>query len=193
MSLKNSRQMYSVINDLLKRLNLVRDPEKALSIISHTAYKYIGFRKNNPSKILKLNEKDQYACGFFLVLNKNKQILIAPQNYGKEQNYLIINTNLGHPAWVIKNKQPLLLKNTDEHESFVKILATFRAGSVVYSPMLWGNKFLGQIICASEARNVMDEASLNFLIILSNIASAEWISKNGEKRLKLLEKKYNLN
>ena len=157
--------MYSVINDLLKRLNLVRDPEKALSIISHTAYKYIGFRKNNPLKILKLNEKD----------------------------YLIINTNLGHPAWVIKNKQPLLLKNTDEHESFVKILATFRAGSVVYSPMLWGNKFLGQIICASEARNVMDEASLNFLIILSNIASAEWISKNGEKRLKLLEKKYNLN
>ena len=51
MSLKNSRQMYSIINDLLKRLNLVRDPEKALSIISHTAYKYIGFRKNNPSKI----------------------------------------------------------------------------------------------------------------------------------------------
>ena len=48
MSLKNSRQMYSIINDLLKRLNLVRDPEKALSIISHTAYKYIGFRKNNP-------------------------------------------------------------------------------------------------------------------------------------------------
>ena len=82
--------MYSIINDLLKRLNLVRDPEKALSIISHTAYKYIGFRKNNPSKILKLNEKDQYACGFFLILNKNKQILIAPQNYGKEQNYLII-------------------------------------------------------------------------------------------------------
>ena len=34
MSLKNSRQMYSVINDLLKRLNLVRDPEKALSIMN---------------------------------------------------------------------------------------------------------------------------------------------------------------
>ena len=50
--------MYSIINDLLKRLNLVRDPEKALSIISHTAYKYIGFRKNNPLKILKLNEKE---------------------------------------------------------------------------------------------------------------------------------------
>ncbi len=183
--------MNLIISNLLKKLTLIRDPEKALSLISNTAFKNIGVRKTNSKKILKTGEKDLYACGFFLIINKNKQILIAPQNYGPEQNYLIIKTNLGHPAWVIQNKLPLLLKNTDQHKSFVKILATFRAGSVVYSPMVWGNRFIGQIICASQARNVMNEDSLNFLNILANIAILEWINKGGDKRLKLLSRKFN--
>ncbi|MSP11152.1 MAG: GAF domain-containing protein [Pelagibacteraceae bacterium] len=183
--------MDLIISNLLKKLVLIKDPEKALMLISYTAYQNVGFRKNNNKKFLKHSEKDQYACGFFLILNKTKQILIAPQNYGAEQNYLIIKTNLGHPAWVIKNKQSLLLKNTDDHKSFVKILATFKAGSVVYSPMVSGNRFIGQIICASQARNVMNEDSLNFLNILANIATLQWTKKNGDKRLKLLRKKFN--
>jgi len=183
--------MNIIISNLLKKLALIKDPEKALSLISNVAFRNIGFRRNNSKKYLKTGEKDLYACGFFLIINKKKQILIAPQNYGPEQNYLIIKTNLGHPAWVIKNKLPLLLKNTDHHKSFVKILATFRAGSVVYSPMVWGNRFLGQIICASQARNVMNEDSLNFLNILANIATLEWINKGGDNRLKLLIRKFN--
>jgi hypothetical protein len=37
----------------------------------------------------------------------------------------------------------------------------------------------------------MNEDSLNFLNILANIATLEWINKGGDKRLKLLSRKFN--
>ena len=49
-------------------------------------------------------------------------MLIAPQNYARDQKYMLLNTNIGHPGWVIKNKRKLILTNTDKHKSFVRIL-----------------------------------------------------------------------
>ena len=66
-----------------------------------------------------------------------------------------------------KNKKRLILPNTDTHKSFVKILKTFRAGSAIYAPIITSDKFIGQIICASQARNVMEEIDLSTLCAVS--------------------------
>jgi hypothetical protein len=155
--------------------------EEALSIITRACSDNLGDRKIAlvPGN-LKEGEKDQYACGtFFILPDRSKQILLAPQNYGADQNHMIIGTDIGHPGWVIKNRKPLLLRNTDEHESFVKILKTFRAGSVVYAPIEWKDNIIGQIICAGQARNVMDQPDLELLITLSNLAAALWVAHGG--------------
>jgi len=57
--------MNIIISNLLKKLALIKDPEKALSLISNVAFRNIGFRRNNSKKYLKTGEKDLYACGFF--------------------------------------------------------------------------------------------------------------------------------
>jgi hypothetical protein len=155
--------------------------EEALSIITRACLENLGDRKiSSVPGNLKEGEKDQYACGSFFILPDNsKQILLAPQNYGPDQNYMVIGTDIGHPGWVVKNRKSLLLRNTDEHESFVKILKTFRAGSVVYAPIVWKGNILGQIICAGQARNVMDQPDLELLITLSNLAAALWVAHGG--------------
>ena len=104
---------------------------------------------------------------------------------------MLLNTNIGHPGWVIKNKEKLILTNTDKHKSFVRILKTFRAGSAIYAPIISKNKFIGQIICASQARNVMEEIDLSTLCILSKLASCYWTKLKGKLEIrKLYLKKY---
>lgn len=162
-------------------------PEEALSVVTRAAFENLGYREAalEPSN-LKEGEKDQYACGTFFVLpGGEKQILLAPQNYGPTQNYMVIGTDLGHPGWMVKNRKPLILPNTDEHKSFVKILETFRGGSVVYAPIQWQGQFLGQMICAGQARNVMQDADLEVLVALCNLAASLWVGHGG---LEALEK-----
>jgi hypothetical protein len=166
--------------------------EEALSIVTRACMDHLGHRElaKEPGN-LKEGEKDQYACGsFFLLPGASKQILLAPHNYGPEQHYMVIGTDIGHPGWIIKNRTSLLLRNTDEHQSFVKILKTFRAGSVVYAPIEWKGNFLGQIICAGQARNVMDTADLNLLVSLANLAGALWMAHDGPSEIKRLAEKY---
>lgn len=164
----------------------VAGPEEALMLVTEAARTILGDRSRAvETGNLKDGEQDQYACGmFFLLPGGDKQMLLAPQNYGPEQNYMVINTDVGHPGWVIANQQPLILKNTDEHGSFVKILKTFRGGSVVYAPIVWNGEFLGQVICAAQARNVMEDPDLDVLVALANLAAALWVAHEGPQKLR---------
>jgi GAF domain-containing protein len=156
-------------------------PEEAVGMITREATELLGDREAwKQTGNLKSGEKNQYACGcFFLLPGGEKQVLLAPQNYGPDQNHMIIATNIGHPGWVIANRKPLLLANTDDHGSFVKILQTFRAGSAMYSPIVWNNEFLGQMICASQARNTFSEFDLAVHVALAQTAAALWMAKGG--------------
>ena len=175
------------IKDLVSQLEAANSFEDVMKQITHFSYSNLGNReKAKISGNLKDGEKDLYACGSFILVNQEKQILIAPQNYAKEQEYMILDTNVGHPGWVIENKKRLILSNTDDHKSFVKILKTFRAGSAIYAPILTSEKLVGQIICASQARNIMEEIDLSCLNILANLASVYWIAKNGEAEISKL-------
>ena len=119
---------------------------------------------------------------FHIVGQKNK--FNSTTKLHPEQKYMLLKTNVGHPGWVIKNKSRLILSNTDKHKSFVRILKTFRAGSAIYAPILINNKLIGQIICASQARNVMEEIDLSALCVLSNLASIYWSKLDGRIEIK---------
>ncbi len=170
----------------------VAGPEEALSVITRVCRDNLGYRDLPlDQKCLLDGEIDQYACGTFFVLpSRDKQILLAPQNYGPDQNYMVVATDVGHPGWVVKNRKPLILRNTDEHQSFVRILKTFRGGSVVYAPIEWNGQFLGQIICAAQARNVMDTPDLDLLVAMARLAGALWVANGGLEHISRLAEKY---
>ncbi len=136
---------------------------------------------------LKEGEIQQFACGaFFLTPDASENVLIAPFNYHPDQAHMRIDATLGHPGWVVANDKSLLLPNTDLEPSFVKILQTFRAGSAIYAPIRWNGKFLGQIICAAQARNTMSETDLAILEVCAHVAGLIWTSRDGDAYLKAL-------
>jgi signal transduction protein with GAF and PtsI domain len=113
-------------------------------------------------------------------------LLVAPVNFGPRQRHTKIDIGLGHPGQVLATKQPMLLTNTDEHRSFVKILETFRAGSAVFAPLLWKSEALGVIVCAAQARHTMGEPDLEAHVAFSHLAAAQWVAHGGADYLRRL-------
>lgn len=137
---------------------------------------------------LKAGEFQQFACGaFFLTPDGKSNILIAPINYHPEQKHQKVDATLGHPGWMVKNQKPLLLANTDLDSGFVKILRTFRAGSVCYAPIKLGNIYYGQIICAAQGRNTMTPDDLVVQTAFCQLAAALWVAKAGQEYLKEID------
>jgi len=156
-------------------------PEEALWAITRTLPALLGDREAHlkPGN-LKEGETQQFACCAFVVTpDRKSQLLVAPVNFLPEQRHTLIGIDLGHPGHVVKTKQPLLLKNTDEHRSFVKILQTFRAGSAVFAPLLWKVDAIGVIVCAAQARYTMTEADLEAHVAFSHLAAAQWVAHGG--------------
>ena len=160
-------------------------PEAALWAITRTLPGLLGDREahRQPGN-LNTGEHQQYACGCFLVRpDQHAQVLVAPVNFGPTQRHMQIDIALGHPGAVVARKQPLLLADTDQHPSFVKILETFRAGSAVFAPLLWGADALGVLICASPARQTFTEADLAVHVAFSHLAAAQWMAHAGPASL----------
>lgn len=163
-------------------------PEEAIWSITETLPKLLGDKESHlrPGN-LKEGEKQQFACGCFAVTPDRKfNLLVGPVNFGPTQRHMKIDIALGHPGWVVKHKQPLLLANTDTHKSFVKILETFRAGSAVFAPLMWSADALGVLVCASQARNTFSEADLEVHVAFSHLAAALWMAHQGPAYLSRL-------
>jgi len=168
--------------------NAAAGPEEAIWSITETLPKLLGDRESHlrPGS-LQEGETQQFACGCFVVTPDQKfNLLVAPVNFGPTQRHMKIDIALGHPGWVVKNKQPLLLANTDAHQSFVRILETFRAGSAVFAPLMWGGDALGVMVCASQARNTLDDADLEVHVTFSHLAAALWMAHRGPTYLSRL-------
>ena len=160
-------------------------PEEALWAITHALPQFLGDREAylQPGN-LKAGEKQQFACCCFVVTPDRKHnCLVAPVNFGPGQRHMKIDIELGHPGHVVRTKEPMLLANTDHHQSFVKILETFRAGSAVFAPLMWGPEAVGVIICASQARNTFSAADLDVHVAFSQLAAAQWMAHAGPARL----------
>lgn len=168
--------------------NAAAGPEEALTVITDLLPRLLGDKESHlEPRNLKEGEKQQFACGCFVVTPDGKSnFLLAPINFGPTQRHMKIDINLGHPGWVVQNKKPLLLANTDTHPTFVKILETFRAGSAVFAPVMWGPQLLGQIICASQARNTFCEVDLEVHVAFGHLAAALWMAHHGPEYLNKL-------
>lgn len=164
------------------------DAEAAIQAVTLALVNLLGDREAHlrPGN-LKPGEFQQFACGaFFLSPDGARNVLIGPVNYHPDQKHMQVDATLGHPGWVVKNQKPLLLANTDLDSGFVKILRTFRAGSVVYAPIKWGATYFGQIICAAQGRNTMTEEDLEMHVAFCNVAAALWAAKGGPQFLREL-------
>jgi len=182
-------ESLSRFGDCLREAAKATDAEAAIQILNKALSESLGNRQAHlQAGNLKDGETQQFACGaFFLSEDGKENVLIGPVNYHPDQKNMRIDSTLGHPGWIVANQKPLILTNTDNEPSFVKILRTFRAGSVVYAPIFWGGKFLGQIICACQARNVMTQVDLDTLEAVCRMAGMVWAAHEGPAYLRKLE------
>lgn len=122
----------------------------------------------------------QWACtAFMLTPDKRHHLITAPMNFPAEQYHEKVSITLGHPAHVAITRHPLLLRNTAHHDSFVKILQTFRAGSSMFAPLLWGDRYLGVMICACSVPDAFSEEDLFVHEAVASAGAALWMAHDG--------------
>lgn len=183
------REAIRALSETGAAAGVAAGPEEALWALTQRLPALLGDRESHlqPGN-LRPGEKQQFACCCFVVTpDRQTNCLVAPVNFGPTQRHMKIGIALGHPGHVVSTRQPMLIANTDTHQSFVKILETFRAGSAVFAPLMWGNDALGVIICASQARHTFNEADLEVHVAFSHLAAAQWMAHGGPAWLKRLE------
>lgn len=161
------------------------DAEAALREVVHAALRITGdaTAHQRPGS-LKPGERHFLVSGVFMVSpDETSHLLLAEWGFPPEQHRLYYPLDTGHPGWVWKNEQALILENTDEHADFKQILKTARMGSAIYAPMIWQNTFIGHLICAAQARNTYAPSDLVRLQALSALAAAVYMAKGGPDQL----------
>lgn len=183
------QEALKTLGDVAQQGALATNAEEAVQVVTLALANLLGDREAHLCLgNLKAGEFQQFACGaFFLTADGRSNLLIAPINYHPEQKHMKVDATLGHPGWMVKNQKPLLLANTDLDSGFVKILRTFRAGSVCYAPIKLGDTYYGQIICAAQGRNTMTQDDLVVHTAFCQLAAALWVSKSGPEYLKKID------
>ena len=175
------REAIRALNRAGEQASAAPGPEEALLVISETLVELLGDKTSHlqPGN-LRQGEQQQLVCCCFIVTPDRKfNQIFAPVNFPPQQHYMKIDIGHGHPGRTVQTKKPILLANTDEHESFVRILHTFRAGSAVFAPLMWQSEVLGLVNCASQGRNTFSEVDLEVHVAFSHLAAAQWIAHGG--------------
>ncbi|TCH99494.1 GAF domain-containing protein [Roseococcus sp. SYP-B2431] len=160
-------------------------PEEALYAITRAIPALLGdpsaalrpnaFREDPPPKV-------GAACTAFMrTADGRHHMIVAPVNFAPEQHHELVDIHLGHPGEVAHRQQPMLLRDTALHASFVKILQSFRAGSTLFAPLMWKGEYLGVLICANAARNTFGEADLVAHRGFAALAASLWIAQGGRE------------
>ena len=119
------------------------------------------------------------VAAFMRTPDGRHHLITAPVNFRPEQHHELVDIGLGHPGEIARTRRPLLLRDTALHPGFVKILQSFRAGSTMFAPLLWGEAYLGVLICANAARGTFGEADLVLYQAFANLAAACWMAQDG--------------
>jgi hypothetical protein len=163
-------------------------PEEALRALTAVCPALLGDRAaaQRPGA-LKEGERQFSVCGaFMLTPDGRSNLLVAEVGFPPEQHRLKIDAGLAHPGWVVAHRKPLILANTDLDRDFKQILKTSRMGSALYAPMLWRGEMLGQLVCASQARDTYHPADLDVLVAFAGTAAPLWIAHGGPAFMKAL-------
>lgn len=161
-----------------------KGPEEALWMITRTLPTLLGdpaaalapnaFRETPPPVVA------QAAAAFLRMPDGRHHLIAAPVNFPAEQHHELVDIALGHPGHVAVHRKPLLLRDTVLEPSFVKILQSFRAGSSMFAPMLWQERYIGVLICANAARRTFGERDLSAMTAFAALASALFVAHGGE-------------
>lgn len=194
--MSGANDMYTEMNLLLGRVmadaSLAAGPEDALWCFTRALPGPLGdpvaalrpnaFRETPPPVV------GTAAVCFMATPDGRYHLITAPVNFPAEQHHELVDIALGHPGVVATSSRPLLLRDTALHHSFVKILQTFRAGSAMFAPLLWGGRYLGVMICANAARSTFGESDLAALEVLAQAAAACWVAQGGPAWIASLDK-----
>ncbi len=127
------------------------------------------------------------ATAFMVTPDRQYHLITAPVNFQPEQHHERVAITLGHPGVVAATRRGIMLADTGHHESFVKILQTFRAGSAMQVPILWKADYLGVLICANAARGAFEEIDFRAMQTFAALAAALWMAHDGPAWLKTLD------
>lgn len=130
---------------------------------------------------LKPGERDRRVAGVFLVSpDQTANVLVGNVGFPPEQRRLTIPIAWNHPGWVVAHQAPLLLENTDEHAAFRQFLKSGRMGSSIYAPILVGDRMIGQIVGAAQARWTYGTIDLGRLRAIAAVAALVWTAHDGD-------------
>ncbi len=171
---------------LLREASFADGPEEALWVLTRALPSLVG--PIDKTRLNSANERNQSAATVFMLTpDRDFHLITAPVNFPEEQYHEKIAVGLGHPAHIATTRHPLLLRNTTHHQSFVKILQTFRAGSAMFAPLMWGETYLGVLICANSAPEIFTESDLLVHEAIANAATAVWMAHSGPAWMKTLD------
>jgi len=157
--------------------------EQALWIVTRTLPALFGNRSGDHH----VGEPTSAAAAFMATPDRRHHLITAPVNFRPEQYHELVAIDLGHPGLVARTRRGVFLADTSHHESFVKILQTFRAGSAMQLPMLWKGDHLGVLICANAARGAFEELDFQAMEAFAALAAALWVAHEGPAWLSTID------
>ena len=190
------RDVHSLRENLLLALERVagdaaiaRDAEEALWCVTRTLPSLLGdaAAAGRPGALPDGAVPASAATAFMVTPDRKHHLITAPVNFRTEQHLVLVAITLGDPCVVAATGRGIMLADTSHHESFVKILQTFRAGSAMQVPMLWKGEYLGVLICANAARGAFAEIDFRALQAFANLAAALFIAHDGPGWLRSLD------
>ena len=149
--------------------------EQALWTVTRTLPSLLGNRSGDHQ----VGEPTSAAAAFLATPDGRHHLITAPVNFRPKQYHELVAIDLGHPGIVARTRRGIFLADTSHHESFVKILQTFRAGSAMQLPMLWKGDYLGVLICANAARGAFEERDFEVMEAFAALAAAVWVAHGG--------------
>lgn len=154
-------------------------PEAALRALLAPLHAELGDRA--PTSGLPVGEPQFFVAGAFIVTpDADWHMLVAGIGFPSEQARLMIPIGAGHPGAVRAAAAPLHLPDTEARSgAFKQYLKTARMGSAIYVPMIWQDRFLGQVVLAARARGSLGVADHAAMCAAGPIAAALWTALDG--------------
>lgn len=157
-------------------------PENAIRVLAQACLDNLGDREAHlrPGALLPGERQYMIAGAFFVTPDEKFHMLVGNIGFPPEQERLMVPIDGGHPGQVYASRTKLILKNTDDHGTFRQYLKSSRMGSTLFAPMIWKNRFLGQLIMAAQARHTMRDEDLAAIVAMSRIATGAWVAHEGQ-------------
>lgn len=184
-TLSTPAQAYDDLVEVIRAELVAAGPEQALRVVTDCVAALLGDKTAHlkPGGLKKGEVQYSVAAVVMISPDRRQNVFIAQSGFPAEQHHMKIDIDRGHPGRVVREQQPLLLANTDDHADFQQILKTSRMGSSLYVPMFWQGAMFGQLISGSQARYSYREIDLELMCRFADVAALLWHAHGGPAEL----------